>query len=90
MQQAEDKFTLALPLPGVPKKRGRPPLPPGQAKTHAQRQREYRARKGITSIDIPADLLITSIAALQAGVECRMLKSEDRAVLAALLAKLGG
>lgn len=90
MQQAEDKFTLALPLPGVPKKRGRPPLPPGQAKTQVQRQREYRARNGITSIEISADLLITSVAALQAAVECRMLKSEDRAVLASLLAKFGG
>lgn len=90
MKQAEDFFTIPLPLPGVPKKRGRPPLPPGQAKTQAQRQREYRARKGITAFEVPADMLITSIAALQAAVVCRMLKREDRDALALLLAKLGG
>lgn len=76
--------------PAPPKKRGRPPLPEGQKKTRAQIQAEYRARRASKNFEIPGDLYMASVAALQAAVDCPMLKKEDRHALADLLRKLGG
>lgn len=76
--------------PAPPKKRGRPPLPEGQKKTRAQIQAEYRARRASKNFEIPGDLYMASVAALQAAVDCPMLKKEDRHALSDLLRKLGG
>lgn len=85
MKQEADKFTTEI--PGLPKKRGRPPLPPGQAKTPAQRTEAYRARKGLVSVSLDVDSAVALVAALQAAVDCPMLKKEDRAAMAVLLSK---
>lgn len=76
--------------PAPPKKRGRPPLPDGQKKTRAQIQAEYRARRASKNFEIPGDLYMASVAALQAACDCPMLKKDDRQALADLLRKLGG
>lgn len=88
MKDSSDKFTSSL--PGVPKRRGRPPLPPGQAKTDAQRAAAYRARKGLVSVSLDIDSMVGVVAALQAAVDCPMLKKEDRAALAVMLRKFEG
>lgn len=68
--------------------RGRPKLE--VKKTRAEIQRDYRARKGISALSLPADDVLPLIAALQAASACPMLKAEDRLVLSGLLLKLGG
>lgn len=84
-------------LPGIeivpahpPKKRGRPPLPEGQKKTRAQIQADYRRRLATKNFEIPGDLYIAAVAALQAAVDCPMLKKDDRQALGDLLRKFGG
>lgn len=78
----------ASPAPASAPARGRPKLE--VKKTRAEIQRDYRARKGISSVSLPADDVLPLIAALQAASACPMLKAEDRLVLSGLLSKLGG
>lgn len=76
------------PAPAPAPARGRPKLE--VKKTRAEIQRDYRARKGISALSLPADDVLPLIAALQAASACPMLKAEDRLVLSGLLLKLGG
>lgn len=86
----DPKDSLTASIPGLPAKRGRPPLPPGVAKTPAQRTAEYRARKGIVTVTLTADSAALLVTALRAAESCRMLRREDKAVFSSLLQKLAG
>lgn len=80
----------SLPLPGVPARRGRPPLPPGQAKSGKKRTAEYRQRHGIKSFALDAAALAALAPALLAAAACPMLKKADRAAIASLSQKISG
>lgn len=80
----------SLPLPGVPARRGRPPLPPGQAKSGKKRTAEYRQRHGIKSFALDAAALAALTPALLAAAACPMLKKSDRAAIASLSQKISG
>lgn len=84
----DPKDFLTASIPGLPAKRGRPPLPPGVAKTPAQRTAEYRARKGIVTVTLNAESVGLLSAALSAAVVCRMLPRKDREALSSLLQKI--
>ena len=88
MIDQKDKQTLSI--PGVPKRRGRPPLPPGQAKTGAQRMADYRQRHKIVTVTLNEESSELVASALSAATVCRMLPKKDRDVLASLLQKIKG
>lgn len=86
MIDRKDKQTLSI--PGVPKRRGRPPLLPGQAKTGAERTADYRKRHKIVTVTLNAESVELFSAALSAATVCRMLPKKDREALASLLQKI--